>query len=105
MFLVHTSESEECPNVIMEAIASGRLVVAENSGDTADLVTHGKIGFVVPQGDDAALARYVALLLTNPGLCEVMGEAARENAEREFGLDRLLTETWTAYRAADWKGE
>jgi glycosyltransferase involved in cell wall biosynthesis len=103
--LVHTSEVEGCPNVVVEAMTSGRPVVAADAGDIADLVVHGKTGFVVPQGDDAGLKQYVTLLLTNPGLCQAMGEAAREKANREFELDRLVTETLTAYRAAGWKDE
>ncbi len=103
--LVHPSEVEGCPNVIMEAMASGRAVVAVDSGDVTALVEHGKTGFVVAKEDDAALAQYVTLLLTNPGLSQKMGEAAREKANREFGLDRLVRETLSAYRAAGWKDE
>ncbi len=101
--LVHPSEVEGCPNVIMEAMASGRAVVAVDSGDVTALVEHGKTGYVVAPEDDAALARYVTLLLTNPDLSRKMGEAAREKANREFGVDRLVRETLAAYRAAGWK--
>jgi glycosyltransferase involved in cell wall biosynthesis len=101
--LVHTSEVEGCPNVVMEAMASGRAVVAADAGDIGDLVEHGKTGFVVPQGDDAALAHYVTLLLTNAGLCKAMGEAARDKANREFGLERLVSETLAVYKTVGWK--
>jgi glycosyltransferase involved in cell wall biosynthesis len=104
-FLIHTSQVEGCPNVVMEAMASGRAVVAADAGDIADLVEHGKTGFVVPQGDDAALEHYATLLLTNSELCQAMGAAAREKADREFRVDRLLRETLAAYRAAGWKDD
>lgn len=103
--LVHPSEVEGCPNVIMEAMASGRAVVAVDSGDVTALVEHGKTGYVVAKEDDAALAQYVTRLLTDPGLSRKMGEAAREKATREFGVDRLVRETLTAYRAAGWRAE
>ena len=32
-----------------------------------------------------------------------VGTAAREKAEREFGLERLVKETLEAYRKAGWK--
>ena len=32
-----------------------------------------------------------------------MGSAGREKAEREFGLERLASETIGAYRAAEWR--
>jgi hypothetical protein len=36
-------------------------------------------------------------------LCHRMGEAGRLKVEREFGLDRLVSETLAAYRAASWR--
>ena len=41
-FLVHTSDSEGYPNVIMEAMACGRAVVATDAGDVPSLVEDGK---------------------------------------------------------------
>jgi glycosyltransferase involved in cell wall biosynthesis len=102
-FLVHTSDSEGCPNVVMEAMACGRAVVATGVGDTPSIVEHQKTGFVVPCGDDAALVERMAMLITDRELCRRMGEVGRLKAEREFGLDRLVSETLAAYRAAGWK--
>ena len=62
-----------------------------------------KTGFVVPRGDDAALVERMATLIADRELCHRMGEAGRLKAEREFGLDRLVSETLAAYRAAGWK--
>jgi glycosyltransferase involved in cell wall biosynthesis len=101
-FLVHTSDSEGCPNVVMEAMACGRAVVATDVGDIPYLVEEGKTGFVVRRGDDAMLVARMAMLIGNRAVCRRMGEAARVKAEQEFGLDRLVAETLTAYRAAGW---
>jgi glycosyltransferase involved in cell wall biosynthesis len=49
-FLAHTSDSEGCPNVVMEAMACGRAVVATDVGDIPDLVENGETGFVVRCG-------------------------------------------------------
>ena len=51
-FLVHTSESEGCPNVVMEAMACGLPVVAMDAGDIPYLVEEGRTGFVVRQGEE-----------------------------------------------------
>jgi glycosyltransferase involved in cell wall biosynthesis len=48
------------------------------------------------------LAKRMVKLITDRNLCRRMGEAGREKAEREFGLDRLVEETLAAYRAAGW---
>jgi glycosyltransferase involved in cell wall biosynthesis len=102
-FLVHTSDSEGCPNVVMEAMACGRAVVATDVGDTPSIVDHRKTGFVVPRRDDAAFVERMAALIADRELCRRMGEAGRLKAEREFGLDCLVSETLAAYRAAGWK--
>jgi glycosyltransferase involved in cell wall biosynthesis len=101
-FMVHTSDSEGYPNVIMEAMACGRPVVATDAGDVPVLIEDGKTGFVVPRGDDATLLARIVTLMTDPDLCQRMGEASRAQAERQFGLDRLVSETLAAYRAAGW---
>jgi glycosyltransferase involved in cell wall biosynthesis len=102
--LVHTADTEGCPNVVMEAMACGRAVVATDVGDVPYLVEDGKTGFVVRRGDDTALVARMATLLTQIDLCRRLGEAGRVKAEREFRLDRLVAETLIAYRASGWKG-
>ena len=102
--LAHTSDVEGCPNVVMEAMACGRPVVATDAGDIPTLVEDGKTGFVVRRGDDGELVRKLATLIQNRELCQTMGHNAREKAENEFGVDRLVGETFAAYRAAGWIG-
>jgi glycosyltransferase involved in cell wall biosynthesis len=104
-FLVHTSDSEGCPNAVMEAMACGRVVVTTDAGDVPSLVEDGKTGFVVPRGDEATLLARVVTLMTDHDLCRRMGEAGRAKAERQFGLDRLVSETLAAYRAMGWKND
>lgn len=101
-FLVHTAEDEGCPNVIMEAMACGRAVVATDAGDIPYLVDEGTTGFVVPRADEAALVDRIATLLGDRELCRRMGGAGRMRATQAFGLDRLLSETFSAYRAEGW---
>jgi glycosyltransferase involved in cell wall biosynthesis len=103
-FLVHTSDTEGCPNSVMEAMACGRAVIAMDAGDIPFLIEDGKSGFVVPRGDEAAFAQRVWQLLSDDELCCRMGLAARVKAEREFGLGRLVMKTLDAYKAAGWKG-
>jgi len=102
-FLIHTSECEGCPNVVMEAMAAGRAVVATDAGDVPYLVEDGKTGFVVCRGDDETLINRIVTLLTNPDLCMAMGRNGRMKAEREFDLPSLVTGTLDAYRAAGWR--
>lgn len=101
--LVHASETEGCPNAVMEAMACGRPVVAMEAGDIPLLVDDGKNGFVIQRGDEEKFGLRIMQLLADDELCLRMGKAAREKAEREFGLGRLMAETMAAYRAAGWQ--
>jgi glycosyltransferase involved in cell wall biosynthesis len=101
--LVHASETEGCPNAVMEAMACGRPVVAMEAGDIPLLVEDGKTGFVVRRGDEETFGERVMQLMSDEKLCHRMGLAARIKAEREVGLDHLLTSTLDAYRAAGWR--
>ena len=102
-FLAHPSDLEGCPNVVMEAMACGRAVVATEVGDIPFLVEDGKTGFIVDRQNNSELVDRLATLIGNRNLCREMGEAARIKAEGGFGLERLVSETFAAYRSAGWK--
>ena len=101
-FMVLTSANEGTPNVVMEAMACGRAVIATAVGDVPYLVKDGVTGFVVPPEDDAALLSRMATLINDPDLCVRMGHAARAEAEQMFDLERLGIETLASYGAAGW---
>jgi glycosyltransferase involved in cell wall biosynthesis len=101
-FLVHTSEIEGSPNVITEAMACGRPVIATDAGETHSLVDDGKTGFVVRRGDNEALLDRILRLIRDRRLCCRMGTAARIKAEREFGLNCLMEKMVAVYCAAGW---
>jgi glycosyltransferase involved in cell wall biosynthesis len=101
--LAHTAENEGCPNAVMEAMASGRAVVSTDAGDVPALVDNGVTGFVVAQDEHLLLADRLERLMADAALCRRMGEAGRVKAKRDFGLDRLVSQTLAAYRAAGWQ--
>ncbi len=61
------SHNEGTPNVVLEALASGRKVVATNVGGIPDLVTEPALGELVPPRDASALAAALARVLADPG--------------------------------------
>jgi glycosyltransferase involved in cell wall biosynthesis len=83
-----TGDRDGLPNVVIEAMASGRAVVASAVGAIGTGVEDGATGVLVPPGDAAALAAALDRLAASPALRARLGGAARASAERQFELDR-----------------
>lgn len=66
--------------VIIEAMASGRPVIASNTGGISDIVEDGVSGLLVPPGDDVALGRSIERLLADPELRDRLGQSALKRA-------------------------
>jgi glycosyltransferase involved in cell wall biosynthesis len=84
------SISEGCPNVLMEAMASGLPCIATRTGAVGDLIEHGVSGLITPRGDSASLADALRRLAADPQRAQEWGKRARERMklfshEREAG--------------------
>lgn len=75
------SDSETLGFVILESMASGVPVIGANAGGIPNVIFHGKTGFLVPVGDEAAFAARAQELLENPALMASMKAAGRAEAE------------------------
>jgi glycosyltransferase involved in cell wall biosynthesis len=64
----------------MEAMASGRPVIASRIGGSVDLMLDGVTGFLVPPCDAGALSRAIQQLLVDPVLRKRMGQAAQQRS-------------------------
>ncbi len=81
---------EGFPLSILEAMQRGRPVVATAVGSVPELVVDGETGFLVPPGDEEALADAVNRLIADEGLRRRLGDAGRERARSRFALDRAV---------------
>ena len=78
--LVLPSFSENMPVVIMEAMTLGRPVISTYVGGIPELVQPGKTGWLVPAGDEVALAQAMREALITPVTqLAAMGTAARRH--------------------------
>lgn len=85
------SEWEGVPVSLIEALAHGVPAVASEVGGIPELVGDG-CGLLVPEGDQVALAGAIRRLLHSPQLREDVSRAGRARVEREFAVDRVVTE-------------
>lgn len=77
--------------VFMEAAASGRAVVAGDSGGSAEAVEDGRTGMVVNGSDPHAVAGAIAACLAEPEMAAALGKAGRARAEEHFAWPEIAS--------------
>jgi glycosyltransferase involved in cell wall biosynthesis len=78
--LVLPSRSEGMGRVVVEAFCRGRGVIGADVGGIRDIVEPGKNGLLVDPTDTVALADAIVRVLSDRGLAERLGAAARATA-------------------------
>jgi glycosyltransferase involved in cell wall biosynthesis len=78
---LQTPDIDNMPASVIEAFASGCLVVSTNAGGVPAILTHERHGLLVNCNDDEAAARQVCRLLEDPALASRLSAAARESCE------------------------
>jgi teichuronic acid biosynthesis glycosyltransferase TuaC len=81
------SWNEGTPNVVLEALACGRRVVATRVGGTPDVVTLDTLGALVPPGDPAALAEALEEALSREYDASVVSQALHAPSWAESAED------------------
>lgn len=78
------SHTEGLPNVVLEAFACQKPVVATAVGGTPEVVRQGRDGCLVSPGDMKGLAEAIAALAASPELRREMGESGYEHVRARF---------------------
>jgi rhamnosyl/mannosyltransferase len=82
----------------LEAMACGKPVVSSDLPTGVRVVNqHGRTGLLVPPGDPDALAEALNRLLGDVALRAELGQAAREQVEREFSREAMIERTLAVY--------
>jgi glycosyltransferase involved in cell wall biosynthesis len=79
-----SSDFDNSPNVVLEAMASGLPVVATDVGGIREFVTDGVSGAIVPPRDAAAMAAALERYLLTPDLARDAGAQNRLRATGDF---------------------
>ena len=85
---------------LIEAMASGKPVVASRSGAVPEIIQHGVNGWLVPPNDPVAMAEGIAQLLNTPAEATRLGQQAQRRVQECFGLERMAAEIETVYQEA-----
>jgi glycosyltransferase involved in cell wall biosynthesis len=82
--LVLPTLEDNCPMVVLEAMASGAPVVASRVGGIPDLIDHGKTGYLCDPGDVDDIRSHIADVLEQPQLSSAIARRAKEVASQRF---------------------
>ncbi len=96
--VVPSTWQDPAPLVVLEAMASGKSVVATAVGGIPELVRDGVTGLVVPPSDPDALATAIHRLLRDSALRHALGAAAREHVVAKHSSARLVEDIDTLFR-------
>lgn len=88
--LVLSSRWEGLPNVILEAMAAARPVVATSVDGVHGVVRSGVTGLLVPPGDPLSMAQACLGLVSNSDLRTRFGQAGYEYVSQQYNLDTMI---------------
>jgi glycosyltransferase involved in cell wall biosynthesis len=89
-----------CPNAVLEAMASGIAVIANDSGGTRELVRHGESGWLLPEAcTPGELALALAAAAADPGRARRFGHAGRDHVARDHSLEDMAMRYLSLFHA------
>lgn len=98
ILVLASREAEPFGLVVLEAMASGKPVVATAHGGPLDVVEDGRTGDLVPPGDAKSMANAIVALLRDPDRRARMGALARERVLAHYTAEQYVTGIEAVYR-------
>jgi len=97
---VHTAIwPDPLPRSVLEAMASGKAIVAPAIGGIPEMVRQGESAVLYPPGDLDQLTEAIAGLIADPQRRAALGEAARREASRRFTVSAHVQAVEAVYRS------
>lgn len=92
------SINEGLPVSVLEAMASGKPVVATDIPGTREAVVSGRTGILVPPRDADAVASAISSIVRDQGLAMRMGEAGRSQVIDNFSVATMIDQVDRLYQ-------
>jgi glycosyltransferase involved in cell wall biosynthesis len=91
---------EGIPQIILQAQAMARPVIATTIGGIPEVVEDGVTGLLIPPREAGALAEKIRMVLDDPSLAKRLGLAARAHIEKNYSLDAMGQRLLAIYEKA-----
>ncbi len=87
---LNMSKSESWGQMYLEAMANGLPIISAKQPGSSAIIKDGQFGYLVEQGDIAAMAARVIELVNDPQRRTEMGQRARAEAETVYDWQRVI---------------
>jgi len=94
-----TSQTEQMPNALLQAMAMRRPVIAFDAGDIARILPPSQRHFVYAQDDDEGFVAGLGRLLGDEIRRDALGAANRARVERDHDMDEMVRAYGELYQA------
>jgi glycosyltransferase involved in cell wall biosynthesis len=91
--------SDGVPQVVLQALAMRKPVVASAVGGIPEVIQHQCTGVLVPPHDAPALADAVVQLLDEPQSAAIWAQAGGQLVDTYYGLEHMIDRTAAVYTA------
>lgn len=98
ILVLASREAEPFGLVVLEAMATGKPVIATAHGGPLDIVEDGRTGDLVPPRQPAEMAKAIVSLLRDPARCARLGEHGRERVLRHYTAAQYVAGIEAIYR-------
>jgi starch synthase (maltosyl-transferring) len=96
--LLLPSRYEGMPNVVLEAMAASRPVVCSRVEGCEELLAHALEDQSFPSGDGAAMKNLVQRFLSDPSLCDQIGNDNQSRVRADFSIPAMVDAYRSHYR-------
>jgi glycosyltransferase involved in cell wall biosynthesis len=94
-----STRSEGIPQVIVQALAMAKPVVATDVGGIHEVVVDGETGILVPPGDVTSLAGAITSLLNDRARAQRLGHAGQTRVREACSMNRVMERTVSLYES------
>ncbi len=91
MLVIPSIKPDPCPLVLLEAMASGRPVIASDHGGPGEIIRDGVDGLKYRPSDHMALAAKISVLLDDDREASGIGDAARRRTKSDLSFDHYMS--------------